>query len=61
MLIYLALAMVPEMFTGGNETGGPPQRRPGSPEAGVGTLAEKPDAAHAFGPAVPPVAGGGGS
>ena len=31
----------------------PPRRRPGMPNAGVGTLEEQPDEEHAFGPAAP--------
>ena len=34
----------------------PPRRRPGMPDAGVVTLEEQPDEAHAFGPAAPLVA-----
>ena len=34
----------------------PPRRRPGMPDAGVVTLEEQPDEAHAFGPAEPLVA-----
>ena len=34
----------------------PPRRRPGMPDAGVVTLDEQPDEAHAFGPAAPLVA-----
>ena len=34
----------------------PPRRRPGMPDAGVVTLEEQPDEAHAFGPAPPLVA-----
>ena len=34
----------------------PPRRRPGMPDAGVVTLEEQPDEAHAFGPASPLVA-----
>ena len=33
----------------------PPRRRPGMPDAGVVTLEEQPDEAHAFGPAAPMV------